>query len=263
MSSVQKEYAGAQARYYDQYFTGIPGDSEFYVRLARQAGSPVLELGCGTGRIMVAAAAAGVDVVGIDNSIEMVLRARARISATATEASASVVQADMRGFAFRQRFNLVAIPYRTFQHLLEPQDQRLALTCIRDHLRPGGLLVLNIFEPSGLIATFGLEGESSAPKRDIGFTDPASGQRIEVWYTRTYDLEAQLMRQELTYLPVGGDGPLRQAQHCRLTLRYTYRHEMEELLETCGFDVKALYGDFDGSAFRGYGEQVWIAEKAD
>ena len=261
MSSAQEEYAGVQARYYDQYFTGTPGDSEFYVRLATQAGSPVLELGCGTGRIMVATASAGVRVVGIDNSIEMVLQARTRISSTATEASASVVQADMRAFGLRQRFNLVSIPYRTFQHLLEPQDQHLALSCIRDHLHPGGLLVLNIFEPSGLIATFGLDGESGTPKRDIEFTDPASGQRIEVWYTRTYEQEAQLMRQKLIYIPVGREGPLRQAQHCHLTLRYTYRHEMEELLEQCGFEVRALYGDFDGSAFRGYGEQIWIAEK--
>jgi SAM-dependent methyltransferase len=257
---VEDEYGGVQARYYDQYFTGVQGDLEFYVGLALEVGSPVLELGCGTGRILTRTARAGISCVGIDRSLPMLQRARRSLAVDGIADRVRIVVADMRSFSLRGRFSLATIPYRTFQHLLTPADQYRALCSIHNHLEPGGLLAFNIFEPTGLLAAYGWKGEEAA-KKDIEFTDPETGDQVEVWYTRSYDPLRQLMLQELSYRPAEGadrGGPVEQA---RLTLRYSYRYEIEHLLQLCGFKVKALYGDFAGGGFSGTGEQVWVAQK--
>ena len=257
MSALLDEYGGVQARYYEQYFDGVLGDLEFFAGLAAEAGSPVIELGCGNGRVMTAMAASGVDVVGIDRSREMLCRGN-RPSRPTVPGRTSTVLADMRCFHLRCQFTLATIPYRSFQHLLTPADQRQALSCIRDHLQPDGLLAFNLFDPSGLVAANGWKGEE-IPKKDTEFIDPATGSVVEVWYSRSYDPATQLMVQDLTYRPAGLPGSV--WERARLTLRYSQRYEIEHLLELCGFRVAALYGDFAGTEYAGVGEQVWIAQK--
>ena len=259
---VEDEYRGVQARYYEQYFTGVNGDVEFYVGLAVETGPPVLELGCGTGRILIETARAGIASVGVDLSLPMLRQARHNLAVAEVANRTSIVLADMRSFQLRSSFSLATIPYRAFQHLLTPADQCQALTSIHNHLAPGGLLALNIFEPTVLLAAFGWKGEEGAPKKDVEFIDPQTGREIEVWYTRSYDPLAQLMIQEMSYrVEKSGADVSRIEENARLTLRYTYRYEMEHLLHLCGFKVKALYGDFGGGRYPGTGEQIWIAQR--
>ena len=247
---VEDEYRGVQARYYEQYFTGVNGDVEFYVALAEETGSPVLELGCGAGRILIETARAGIASVGVDLSLPMLRQARHNLAVAEVANRTAIVLADMRSFQLRSSFSLATIPYRGFQHLLTPADQCQALTSIHNHLEPGGLLALNIFEPTVLLAAFGWKGEEGAPKKDVEFIDPQTGREIEVWYTRSYDPLAQLMIQEMSYrVEKSGADVSRIEENARLTLRYTYRYEMEHLLHLCGFKVKALYGDFGGGRY--------------
>ena len=136
------DFYEAAANLYDHTFgraelEGERGDVAFYVQEARQARfSPVLELACGTGRVLIPIAHAGVPVVGLDSSPVMLSAARKKV-ARLREAT-------------RQRIELVAlviIPFRSFLHLMTPADQRRALGRIRDHLTEDGRLVFNIFDP--------------------------------------------------------------------------------------------------------------------
>ena len=95
---------------------------------------------------------------------------------------------------------------------------------------------------------------------DTQFTE--AGQTIRVRYRRGYDLAAQVLQQEFFYETLGEDGQVSATERGQLTLRYTYRYEMEWLLATCGFRVVSLAGDFDGGPYPGYGEQVWVAAPA-
>jgi SAM-dependent methyltransferase len=137
----------AHAERYDALEPGLPGEAAFYATLAQAGQPPALELGCGTGRIALTIARAGVPVVGLDSSAAMLRVARRKSIGLP---GVSWVQADMRAFALRQRFGLICIPYRSFQHLLTDVDQQATLACCREHLRPGGLLALNLFNPSSL-----------------------------------------------------------------------------------------------------------------
>jgi SAM-dependent methyltransferase len=143
------EYQGSYRDYlrplrYDQTSTGIPGDVEFYLGLARKAAGPVLELGCGTGRVTIEIARAGIPIVGLDCEPNMIAAARRKSEGLANP---FWVLGDMSDFALTRTFELVLIPYRSFQHLATDAKQRRALGCIRRHLRPGGRLAFDLTNP--------------------------------------------------------------------------------------------------------------------
>ena len=143
------EYGATSAVFYDDFAAGVAGDVAFYVAQARAAGSPVLELGCGTGRILFPVAQAGIEIVGLDASRHMLAIAENKLTASPPDVRRCVrlIAGDMREFALAQRFALVVIPYRAFLHNLQPDDQLRTLTCVREHLVAGGRLVFNVFDP--------------------------------------------------------------------------------------------------------------------
>ncbi|MFH1570439.1 MAG: class I SAM-dependent methyltransferase [Gemmatimonadota bacterium] len=255
------EYAGVQARFYDQYFTGLEGDVEFYRDEALSEGGPVLELGCGSGRTLLPIATAGIDIVGLESSADMLARGRRRLAALPRQVRDRVelVEGDMRDFSLGRTFTLITIPYRTFQHLLEPEDQRRALAAMAAHLEPGGRLVYNTFDPARDLAERAWS-PTGPLELDTEFQDPETGRQVRVCFRRAYDLERQHLLQELQYEESEGERVVATTR-AHLTLRYTYRFEMEHLLAVSGFQPIALYGYFDGRPYPGFGEQVWVAER--
>lgn len=259
-----EEYDRQDALFYDHYSTGVPGDVEFYVAEARKAGSPVLEIACGTGRILLPIAEAGVEVVGLDRAPSMLAVARGKIAKLPSEARRRVqlVEGDMRNFDLGRRFSLVMIPYRAFLHLLTVEDQKRALRCIHDHLVEGGRLVLNNFDPRLETIVAHRSSLGSALKLDSEFSHPETGRRVLVWDTREYDVGEQIIRQYFVFEELDEDGHVVSKRFNPLVLRYLFRFEMQHLLELSGFQVDALYGDFDRGPFRSGGEQVWVASRA-
>src|SRR5437899_570607 len=138
------------ADYYDEspIVKGRLQDVAFYRDAVRDFGDPILELGCGTGRITMALAEAGKRITGLDLSGRMLERAVKKRGALRVEARERVhfVQGDMAGFDLGEKFRLVIIPFRPFQHLLEVRQQLDCLECVRKHLASGGRLVLDAFQ---------------------------------------------------------------------------------------------------------------------
>ena len=124
-------------------------DVTFFVDAAVESGGPVLEVGCGTGRVLIPTAREGVEIVGLDLSEHMLAICRGRLAAesAAVQAKARLVQDDMRAFDLGQTFQLVTTPLRPFQHLTTVEDQLACLSSIRGHLVIGGRLILDIFNP--------------------------------------------------------------------------------------------------------------------
>jgi len=117
---------------------------DFYLGLARDAEGPVLELGCGTGRVTIPIAREGIAVTGLDIEPRMLELARRR---SVGIGAVKWIEADMRRYTLPQRFGLIFVAYRGFLHLLEETDQRAALGCAFEHLLPGGRLALNLVNP--------------------------------------------------------------------------------------------------------------------
>lgn len=258
-----KEYDHIDAALYDYYCPGLEGDVQFYIEEAQKSGSPVLELGCGTGRILIPVAQSGLNIVGLDRAPAMLSVLRQKLSTLSAETRTRIelVEGDMRDFSLGRRFQLVMIPYRAFLHLLTPKDQRRALACIREHLTDEGRLVFNIFDPNLEIIAAHLGPLGAALKKDSEFIRADTGHRVIVWDTRQFDPERQRLEQYFIFEELSEEGRVLSKTYSSLTLRYLFRYEMRYLLELCGYTVEALYGNFQRGPFQYGGEQIWIARR--
>ncbi len=244
---------------YEDYLDDIP----FYVEEARRAHGPCLELGCGTGRILIPVAAAGVEVTGLDASAPMIARARRKVAALPEEIRSRITldEGDMRSFTLGQRFALVYIPFRAFLHLMTARDQIAALENIREHLLPGGRLALNFFDPSleTIVANSKAPGGALHRTGDE-FVDPRSGNLLVEWATIHYHHARQEIEQYFVYDELDSRGRVINRHYRALRMRYIFRYEFEHLLARCGFSVEALYGGWDRSpGLQEGGELIWIA----
>jgi SAM-dependent methyltransferase len=137
------------APFYDLDLEGYDEDEAWYVHLASQTGGPALELGCGTGRICIALAAAGIDAVGVDISAGMLARARSRVAGDAIADRLEWVEADLRGLDLGRRFALVLLPLGGLQHMETIDDVARALEAIARHLDDDGVAVIDVETPGG------------------------------------------------------------------------------------------------------------------
>ena len=234
-------------------------DAKFYTDLARRRGSPVLDLGCGTGRSGIALAEQGFDVVGLDLSGPM-LRIAERKRAGLPPAVArrlTFVQADMTDFTLDQIFPLIITPARSFQFMLTSAAQRSSLAAIRRHLRPEGALVLQLFDPRFEWCVPTPEAEGPSDRGTI--RNPLTGRdvRIEV-IERAPDPMRQLIDELYRFTELDASGREVRSATERLVLRWTLRSEVRLLAELEGFEVEAEYGDFRGGGPAYGAEQVWI-----
>ena len=134
---------------YDAYFTGVEGEVDFYVEEAMDCGGPVLELGCGTGRVLLPIARSGIEITGIDidNGLLEVLRGKLNGEDREVAQRIHILESDMAAFSTEKSYEIVIAPYRAFQQLLTSADQRQALDCVYRHLETGGRFVFNAFDP--------------------------------------------------------------------------------------------------------------------
>ncbi len=246
---------------YDLDFGVTQDDLAFYVGEAQASRPPVLELACGTGRVTLPIAMAGVPIVGVDVSSRMLAKAKEK-EAKLPDMPVRWERADMRTFSLEQCFGLVIIPARSFLHLLTPNDQVEALNNILDHLLPGGRLILNLFVPN-----LQMIAEHSTTTREMlkfshQVTDPVNGDRVIVWESRRYEPFSQRIDQQYRYEHLDDKGVATATRYRSFSLCYIWPREMEHLLVRCGFEIEALYGWFDRSPFNAESkEQIWVARR--
>lgn len=248
----------ALVQLYDSYTLGLPGDIEFYVEEAIQADGPVLELASGTGRILLPIARAGIEITGLDLSSAMLDLTRHKLAAEPVEVQQRVtlVEGDMSDFELGRRFQLITVPFNSFLILEGPAQHRAALTCIRRHLEPGGRLVFNIFDPSiPIISAY--QGLGGLVRQSRHFEH--EGRTFLFSDTRTYRLAEQVAEVSFIFEELNETGAVIHKWVDFLRLRYIFRYEMQYLLELCGFQVLALYGDHHRGEFRHGAHQVWVA----
>lgn len=254
MVETRSPYVDAEL--YDIVYSWYTPDVDYYVARAKAANGPVIELGCGTGRVTIPVLQAGVDADGLDLEPAMLRRLEAK--AATLGLVARVTQGDMRDFTMPRRYALAIVPFRAFMHLHTTDDQLQALRCIREHLEPGGALVMNQFYPdSAMIAKY---ADQSRLEREI--VHPATGLPIALYVTTTYDLVGQRLVGNREVIESDARGYAAKTHRMRYELRWTYRWEMELLLRIAGFSRWELRRGFDDGPFeKPTDEMVWTAWK--
>jgi SAM-dependent methyltransferase len=238
----------------------VKGDVAFYVECAREFGGPVLELATGTGRVLWAVAGAGFEVAGIDASDGMLALARAKASGETPETRGRVRLhgMDMTSFRLDQSFRLAIVPFRAFQHLTLPDQQRQALRCVHRSLLPGGHFVIDVFDPRlESCAPGALPANPERRLKDSNTGHTVVRRALE----RINDPVRQLVTETYRIEELDERGIALASEESSWTLRWSTRQEMKYLFELTGFEVIAEYSDF----FRAppaYGkEQLWVLRK--
>ena len=220
------------------------GDVAFYAAEARRAGGNVLELGCGTGRILRAMARAGAQVTGIDASIEMLARCRAALATESADvqARASVHHGDARDFSLAERFALIVAPFRMFQHLVGVEEQLRCLAAVARHLGPDGRFVFDVFNPSFPA----LVKDRTAEVEDTGPVELSDGRTMRRAYRvpKVHWVE-QVSETEIIYYVALRPGAPETRYVQGFGMRWYLRAELEHLLARAGLRIEAVHGDFD------------------
>jgi SAM-dependent methyltransferase len=244
--------------FFDRLYLRRRRDVAWYVDAARASGGPVLELGVGSGRVALAIAAAGIEVVGVDASPEMLRAARSasRASNPSTRALITLRLGDMRRLRLDRRFALVIAPFNTFTHLYDRRDLERTLTACRRHLRPGGRLLFDVVMPD-LPA---LLQDPDRVYRCGRMRHPSDGRVYLHSEASHYDPATQVRTVTMLLEPVDGQGP---ARAIPLTQRQFFPAELDALLSHNGFDIEDRYGDFEYGPLLGTSaSQVIVARRA-
>ena len=225
------------ARLYDAWSASVTEDVEFYVEEASAAGGPVVELACGTGRISVPIAKAGIRVIGVDASAGMLEVASEYASAEGVELDLRL--GDLREPPVPERVPLVLIPFRSLLHMTTEEERLRALRAARDLLLPGGRLVFDVFAPSAEDVE---DTHGRWLEREPGIFERADWDQNE----RTLTLSVRRGEEAAT-----------------MRLAWLSPPEWRLLLDRAGFDVAAQWGWFDRRPYAGGEDVVFAAIRRD
>lgn len=226
------------ARLYDLEHRDFLEDIELYHNFAMRCDGPVLELGCGSGRVCLALAQAGLKITGVDSSPAMLALAGAYAAEAGLESRVRLQHQDVRELAFEEQFALAVFPLNGFLHLLTLPDQLAVLQSAYRALMPGGFLIIDLPNPH---TVFTAQTDAQFLLRRH-FQSPDGGAVTSFTSAQT-DMAEQCQRLTLVYDEVNDEGVVRRTT-VETDLRFVYQHEMALLLDRAGFAVDAVYGTY-------------------
>ncbi len=243
------------AKYYDSAYAAMKDlvDTGFYVELAKQSGGPVLEIGCGTGRILRAIAREGIDIHGVDNSAPMLATLKDSLAREKPEIRdrVSLHAGDMRDFRLERKFRLVTIPFRPMQHMHTVPDQVRALKSAAAHLETNSILAFDVFYPKFERLPLRLGEEQLEAE-----WSPEPGTFIRRFFRKdSFDKIQQSFT--ITFIfRVYRDDQLASEEQETLTMSYyTYPH-LRALFLFAGLEPIAEYGSFAKTPLDNHSEEM-------
>jgi SAM-dependent methyltransferase len=218
--------------HYDRLFGR--GYVAFWLSQARKRGGPILELGCGTGKLSIPLAEAGFSVVGLDNSPALLQFAGGKND------DVKWIEGDMRSFDLDETFALIMLPSNNLGHLHTPEDFENCVGCVKRHLQPGGAFVIDVFVPNLKLLLRDADEEYVLDEYD----GPDGQGRVRVMARSHYESTTQIMR-TTTIRKVDGQPDLVGS----LNLKMYFPRELEALVRCSGLRIAARYGGHDGQPF--------------
>ncbi len=262
MCSIDNNYNTVVATTYDSLpLYANRKDIQFYVDLCREVNGNVLELGCGTGRILVPVAMTGINIVGLDSSSHMLEQCRHHLNSQSedTRTRIELVHSNMTNFELNRKFDLIIIPFRPFQHLISIQEQVDCLKSVSKHLNENGLLVFDLFQVNFYMLC---NPQSSEETEDVPMCALPDGKKLRRCSRIAQSHRAeQYNNVELIYYISDHNG-LQERHVQSFPLRYFFRYEVEHLLSRTGFSIVQLFGNFDKSPLCDDSpEMIFVASK--
>ena len=246
------------AEYYD-FDHAITQDVGFYLDFAHRCRSPILELACGTGRLVIPLAEADFEVYGVDVSENMLAICRRKVAEKHLGDRVQLALADMVQFDLpRKDFTLAFAALRSFMHLLTQADQLACLQQIYRHLRPGGYFIVDIIAPD-------LERLAQKPNETFTvrrvFNLPNGHPVVRKDRLVKHDIVNQVRHFEFRFEEFDSSRALVRERLVPLHTRYTFRYELQFLLERVGLEIVDVFGDYDQKPYDGTGELIAVTRR--
>lgn len=215
---------------YGMFFDSRRNDVDFYLERARDVAGPVLELGVGCGRLALALAREGIEVVGVDRSPEMLRELSRRVEAEPESVRARVSWhlADARGLELDQRFDLVTLPFNGLAHFYDEASIGEVFATVRRHLRRRGRFIFDVLVPDPTLTDCAEGCHSYVP----WFRDPRTGRASRCEECARYDDVSKLLRIETCLRSLEGE---ESEERYTLDLRLFPRAEVQRLIGVQGF----------------------------
>lgn len=249
---------------YDLKVGVAPRRDIYYLEEARRVAGPILELGCGTGDVLLPIAKLGIEIVGIDLSMQMIshLSAKLRSLDVSTRSRVKLCCMDMRFLALGTQFAAVFIPNQTVAHLLTEQDLQLCFDRVYSLLKPGGELILDTFYPDIVYLSRFIDRESSSMRLVGEAVGEQPGYKYRVCEQTVFDQVNQVLTATFRYELLDEERAVQRAWYRTLRLRTSRPEELTLRLKMCGFSNVQAYGDFQRRPLTNASQDVVIiAEK--
>ncbi|MCB8942749.1 MAG: class I SAM-dependent methyltransferase [Ardenticatenaceae bacterium] len=242
------------AHYYDLTHADLRDDLPLLHQLAQEAGNGrILECGCGTGRILIPLARAGCTLTGLDSSPMMLDIAREKLAREAPQVQAQVtlVAGDMTQVKDDGRFALIIIPYNTLLHLTPTQVSQ-TFTHLRQVLAANGRLYIDLINPFAIAQT----PNDRMLTHESTFTDPTNHHTVLQFASNWLDDEQQTLNITWIYDATPANGGAIHRTITQFRYHYLYPHELELRLKQSGFQLQAMWGNYDCSPFTEESERL-------
>lgn len=242
------------ARFYDAENRDKTDDLAMYSRLAAECADDILDVGCGTGRVLIHLAQEGHRVYGIDNDrrmLELLEGKLARLPQLRDQIS--YTRADVLRHDYESRFGLILLTYNALMHFREQERQLALLGRLRGWLAAEGKLVIDLPNAGPVFAS----EDTDALTLERTFLDDESGHMIMLQSVSALDRAAQVLHIDWIYDEIDGEGVVKRrlAPH---SLRYYFLPELRLLLERCGFVLEKVYGDAEGGDYGADSERMIV-----
>jgi SAM-dependent methyltransferase len=246
------------SEYYD-FAHSQKDDIPFFLDYARKCGSPILELACGTGRLLIPIAQTGYNITGIDLSLNMLSICRERVNNLGLSGRVSLVEANMTNYELpEKRFSLAYVPLRSFTHLYTQEEQLSCLHTTYAHIRPGGLFIVVVFALNFSV----LAKDSEETFRVLKEFDLPGGRHVvQSQRFARHDRANQILYFEFKFQEKDSAGKIVREKTVPMNMRYTLRYELQLLMERAGFDVIDVFQDYEKRPFSGKYEIIMVGRK--
>jgi SAM-dependent methyltransferase len=256
VKNLARSYS-TSAKYYDGAYAVKTDlvDLPFYVDLARRFGGPVLEIGCGTGRVLLPIARQGIEIHGVDNSLPMlsVLKTHLKQEPQDVRGNVQLHRGDMRQFRLKKKYPLVIMPFRPLQHMRTVDDQTRALASAAFHLKKDGIFAFDVFFPKFEKIPGGI-GEETL---ELEWRDSTDASTVIRRYFRkdSVDKINQVFTATFFFRTYQGDRLVKEETE-PLTMSYYTYPQLRALFVLAGLEPYQEYGSFARTPLDNSAEQM-------
>lgn len=236
---MRKSKIDLASKYYDLVYAQRP-DVDFYVDMVTSLKGPVLEAGCGTGRILVSIASKGINITGLDLSKDRLKICQSKIKRLMLKSDKTpfLYNLNMTDFRIPQKFAVVIVPFRGIQFVTDPEEQINAMKSFARHLKPGGYLMLDLFNPSIKM----LADNSMYKSLRTSYRGEKGEEILVIERVTSRNYVTQTITIEEKYVVNFKEEILSFTNS--YSMRYSFRFEIEYQLRLAGFAITETFSDF-------------------